>query len=420
MQKIKKFNSINKKIISTILSLLIILSFSSCKKSDSQHIDEYPVTVSGVTIQKSPEKVVVLSDSLADIILALELENKLIARTDECTQEKLATLPSIGSIQNIDLNKISSYSPDLILTDKTIENNLLEKLQTLNIPVICLEPATKRESFITLYQDLGSILAGAQTGKTLGENTANNILMTLDDINRIIPKKGVVTTACYFYDSNKKIASGDTLASMLLELSGATNIAKGSTNFNIDTTALKISNPNFIFCAENTKNDLLADSTIASLQAAQNGNTFEMDKSLMTRQGHTVVDAVTFMASKMYPEIATSNSSKSDNNETSSKQENTSQAESNSTESISEKTYENIQISNGDVSDDVLKVETRLDELNFMPTKPDNVFNEYTVRAITDFQYINGLNATGEANKETLELLFSDHAKTREEPSRVK
>lgn len=420
MQKIKKFNSINKKIISTILSLLIILSFSSCKKSDSKHIDEYPVTVSGVTIQKSPEKVVVLSDSLADIILALELENKLIARTDECTQEKLATLPSIGSIQNIDLDKISSYSPDLILADKTIENNLLEKLQTLNIPVICLEPATKRESFITLYQDLGSILAGAQTGKTLGENTANNILMTLDDINRIIPKKGVLTTACYFYDSNKKIASGDTLASMLLELSGATNIAKGSTNFNIDTTALKISNPNFIFCAENTKNDLLADSTIASLQAAQNGNTFEMDKSLMTRQGHTVVDAVTFMASKMYPEIATSNSSKSDNNETSSKQENTSQAESNSTESIAEKTYKNIQISNGDVSDDVLKVENRLDELNFMPTKPDNVFNEYTVRAITDFQYINGLNATGEANKETLELLFSDHAKTREEPSRVK
>lgn len=420
MQKIKKFNSINKKIISTILSLLIILSFSSCKKSDSKHIDEYPVTVSGVTIQKSPEKVVVLSDSLADIILALELENKLIARTDECTQEKLATLPSIGSIQNIDLDKISSYSPNLILADKTIENNLLEKLQTLNIPVICLEPATKRESFITLYQDLGSILAGSQTGKTLGENTANNILMTLDDINRIIPKKGVVTTACYFYDSNKKIASGDTLASMLLELSGATNIAKGSTNFNIDTTALKISNPNFIFCAENTKNDLLADSTIASLQAAQNGNTFEMDKSLMTRQGHTVVDAVTFMASKMYPEIATSNSSKSDNNETSSKQEDTSQAESNSTESIAEKTYENIQISNGDVNDDVLKVENRLDELNFMPTKPDNVFNEYTVRAITDFQYINGLNATGEANKETLELLFSDHAKTREEPSRVK
>lgn len=420
MQKIKKFNSINKKIISTILSLLIILSFSSCKKSDSQHIDEYPVTVSGVTIQKTPEKVVVLSDSLADIILALELENKLIARTDECTQEKLATLPSIGSIQNIDLNKISSYSPDLILADKTIENNLLEKLQTLNIPVICLEPATKRESFITLYQDLGSILAGAQTGKTLGENTANNILMTLDDINRIIPKKGVLTTACYFYDSNKKIASGDTLASMLLELSGATNIAKGSTNFNIDTTALKISNPNFIFCAENTKNDLLADSTIASLQAAQNGNTFEMDKSLMTRQGHTVVDAVTFMASKMYPEIATSNSSKPDNNETSSKQEDTSQAESNSTESIAEKTYENIQISNGDVNDDVLKVENRLDELNFMPTKPDNVFNEYTVRAITDFQYINGLNATGEVNKETLELLFSDHAKTREEPSRVK
>ena len=79
-----------------------------------------------------------------------------------------------------------------------------------------------------------------------------------------------------------------------------------------------------------------------------------------------------------------------------------------------------VHISDGEVSDNVLKVETRLDELDFMPSKPNNVFDEYTVRAITDFQYINGLDATGEANEKTLDLLFSDNAIPRGEPSRIK
>ena len=65
-------------------------------------------------------------------------------------------------------------------------------------------------------------------------------------------------------------------------------------------------------------------------------------------------------------------------------------------------------------------METRLDELDFMPSKPNGIFDEYTVRAITDFQYINGLSVTGEANEKTLELLFSDDAIPRGEPSRDK
>ena len=431
MQKSKNFDNMHKRIVSIILALTFILTFFGCKKSDSVQAHEYPVTIADVTIKKSPEKVVALSDSLADIILALGLETKLVARTDECTQEELSPLPSIGSAENINLDKILYYSPDLILIDKDLDSNISAKLQELSIPVIYLKPATGRDSFIALYKNLGSILAGAQTGNKLGEDTANHILMTLDDINRVIPQKSTVTTACYFFDSNKKIATGDTFASLLIEISGATNIAKSSTGFTIDTNILKISNPSFIFCAENAKNDLLADSTISTLNASKNGNVYEMNEHLMTRQGHTVVDAAIFMAGKMYPELASSNSSKLTNDENDSDQKNNTQVEPDSTESNVEEpqndqqqesieTNKIVHISDGEVSDNVLKVETRLDELDFMPSKPNNVFDEYTVRAITDFQYINGLDATGEANEKTLDLLFSDNAIPRGEPSRIK
>ena len=74
----------------------------------------------------------------------------------------------------------------------------------------------------------------------------------------------------------------------------------------------------------------------------------------------------------------------------------------------------------GECSDEVMILEKRLDELNYMPTEPDGEFDEYTKRAITDFQYINHLETTGEADAETLTLLFSSNAIPREDYARIK
>lgn len=74
----------------------------------------------------------------------------------------------------------------------------------------------------------------------------------------------------------------------------------------------------------------------------------------------------------------------------------------------------------GEVSVNVEILEKRLDELQYMPIEPDDEFDDYTVRAIKDFQYLNGLESTGEADAETLTLLFSGNAIPREDPARIK
>ena len=53
---------------------------------------EFPVEVAGVTISARPQKVVVLSPSLADVVLALGYETQLTAVAQECTQESLRDL----------------------------------------------------------------------------------------------------------------------------------------------------------------------------------------------------------------------------------------------------------------------------------------------------------------------------------------
>ena len=62
-----------KKLICVMLSVSLMLLATSCNflvKNDDQEQFDYPVTVGNLVFEKAPDGVVVLSDNLADIILA--------------------------------------------------------------------------------------------------------------------------------------------------------------------------------------------------------------------------------------------------------------------------------------------------------------------------------------------------------------
>ncbi|MGN0563272.1 MAG: peptidoglycan-binding protein, partial [Candidatus Heritagella sp.] len=68
---------------------LLALCFSGCSRGgtieNGANEADYPVTVNEVTLSAKPEGVAVLSDNLADVILALGYEIDLKARGEACT-----------------------------------------------------------------------------------------------------------------------------------------------------------------------------------------------------------------------------------------------------------------------------------------------------------------------------------------------
>ncbi|HBP09267.1 MAG TPA: iron ABC transporter, partial [Treponema sp.] len=65
----------------------------------------------------SPQKIVCLSPSGAEILCALDSFDKIKARTDYCDYpEKLKSLPSVGGFdgKTLSIETILSYSPDFI------------------------------------------------------------------------------------------------------------------------------------------------------------------------------------------------------------------------------------------------------------------------------------------------------------------
>ena len=157
-----------------------------------------------MTISSRPSRVVVLSPSLADVILALGCETQLAGASEGCTQSALDELEKVSADS---VEAIQALQPDLVLVDPN-SSGAQSALEEAGVTVLSVEPATDRSDFERLYSQVSSALLGGEAGYDEGIATAQDIFITLDNINRIVPKD-TITTACYLYDLDGSAVTGD-------------------------------------------------------------------------------------------------------------------------------------------------------------------------------------------------------------------
>ena len=121
-------------------------------------------------------------------------------------------------------------------------------MEEAGVTVLSVEPATDRSDFERLYSQVSSALLGGEAGYDEGIATAQDIFITLDNINRIVPKD-TITTACYLYDLDGSAVTGDMFGSTIMSYAGVTNVFESLEGGTYDFQSLEIANPNVIFCA---------------------------------------------------------------------------------------------------------------------------------------------------------------------------
>ena len=144
---------------------------------------DFPVTVNEVTIQQKPEGVAVLSDNLADVVLALNYEAVLKARTADCTQSDLEVLPIV---EPTDYAAMSGVGATLALVDELPGEEEVSAAASAGVTLLAIEPAKSREDLERLYSQVGAALQGGVTGYEKGGKTAKNAFITIDDVDALI------------------------------------------------------------------------------------------------------------------------------------------------------------------------------------------------------------------------------------------
>ena len=287
-----------KKFLCVISAAALLLSAAACSSGSE---GGYPVNIAGYSISSKPSSVVCLSDSVADILITCGYADAIKARSDECTQEELADVPSVGSKSNPNIQKIESVSPGVVFSDNTVSDEAGSKLKDDNITVMKMITAQNGDELKVLYSSLGAIMDGNEKGRANGEKKASNLLITLDDLQRLIPQSNVPITACYLYDTKGNAATANTFAGRLFEYANLVNICANYSDPRDVLNAVKRDDPKYIFCPAGVKSQILADKKFKNVSAVKNGNVFEIDSKVFERQGESMTEVLSFIIETVYP-----------------------------------------------------------------------------------------------------------------------
>lgn len=403
--------------------LIVVYSLAGCsltKKTQGREND-FPVTICGVTIASEPKRVVVLSDSIADIIIGMKETSKICGKSDECTQDSLSHIQSVGSEIDPSVDEIKTLNADLVLYDKDLSQGKINALNGINL--VKIKKASSRSELETLYNNVAKVLKGEVSGADVASTFSKGVLYSFDEILRIIPEQTVSPTLCYLFDETGKTVTEDDFASKIIEAVGAMNVAADIKDGVILASELRLANPTYIFCDKGVKEKILSNPDYQELEAVKKERVFELDSTLIRRQGESLVEAAKIFAASIYPELLEDSSPSTTRKAATGT---TTTAEPTKSKDVpTEKTSENVTtktVKQEEVPavDDIMKIQERLDELYYLHTVPNGIMDDKMRQAIKDFKYLNGMEVTDSIDQDFLNALFSSSAVVRPDPARPK
>lgn len=257
--------------------------------SDDTLVTQYPVTVTDqagreVTIESEPERLVSGYYISSSLLIALDLEEKLVgieAKADKrpiysLSAPQLIDLPNVGTAKEFDLEGCIALEPDLVILPMKLKNTA-EALEKLNIDVLYVNP--ENQELLTEMMTLIGTATNTQdkTAQLMGfeEKYEATLTETL---------AGVEAPSVYLAgNSNMLSTAGSAMyQSSMITLAGGINVASDITDaywVEIDYEQLLDWNPEYIILASDadyTVDDVLTDPNLAECLAVQNKNVYQM------------------------------------------------------------------------------------------------------------------------------------------------
>ena len=296
-------------VISVFLVVLSLALLFGChaKTPQGNYTDDLGRTVQ---IKDIPMRIISLCPSNTEMVYALGLEDRLIGVTTYCNYpEAVKDKPKVSEYSNVDIEKIVSMQPDLILADGVQhKSQVIPAIEKLNIAVlgIAAESLDKILSDITLL------------GKVSGESKAAEKLVSslqtrIQSINEKIQKANISDKPRVFFltwhDPLWTTGSG-TLIHDLMTSAGGVNIASdlnGHSQIDLETVIQR--NPQIIFVMtsmgdQNTSlNYIKSEPRFQVTDALKNNRVYSLDSDIFARTTPRTVDGLEQMANLTHPEL---------------------------------------------------------------------------------------------------------------------
>ena len=266
-------------------------------------VDDYGRTV---VVPAQPRRVVSLSPAVTEIMYALGAGNLLVGRTDFCAYPPEAeTIPSIGGISNLNIEKILSLDPDLVISGSMVGKKVTEQMDQMGTPMVCV---IEKPRFDALYDNIAAI--GRLVGREHEADSLNELLRKRVDVlvtdsfdtdthtNAVTPKVYYVVG---FGPAGNFTAGGNTFINDIIRMAGGRNIAEDVEGWSYSLEALVKEDPDYIIVRREDSAAFCGMKPYNTLGAIRKGHVIGIESGTLDLQVPRNIDAVLYLRKRMSP-----------------------------------------------------------------------------------------------------------------------
>lgn len=147
------------------------------------------------------DRIAVLSPDVADIVVALDKDNKVVGKDAFNQNPALKNVPSIGNHHNITPESVLAVKPDLVLGSYMVQPaSIYQRLQSLNVKAVNVAPREDAATFANSIKLVGKYVGQTSKANSLANSwskqmkakpaTKTRYLLSYD--GRIVAGKGTV------------------------------------------------------------------------------------------------------------------------------------------------------------------------------------------------------------------------------------
>ena len=201
-----------------------------------------------IKLDKPPEKIISLSPGITEMLFLFHAADKLIGISDYCNfPEETMYINKVGGLQNINIEKIVSLQPDVVLIGSIIPKNEVDKLEKAGIIVIAIKQEEKLEGILDALKILGKIVDNEQVADSLVRYYSGKLEEYKNDVVTAKEMQRTVYYVVSFGAGGDFTAPANTHISEIIQLAGGMNIGDALSTWNISREYLFAQNPDFIF-----------------------------------------------------------------------------------------------------------------------------------------------------------------------------
>ncbi|MBR5028247.1 MAG: ABC transporter substrate-binding protein [Bacteroidales bacterium] len=234
----------SKLLIAAIFTTFVCACSTSVTNSEHEryiYTDDYGAEVS---IPKCPKRVVSVSPAVTEIIFALGADSILVGRTDFCQYpDEAINIESIGGISNLNVEKVISLHPDLVISGSMVPQKAVEQINNAGVPLVCVIEKPQFEGLFENITAIGKLIGSSETAAHLNDSLRA-------EVNKIDIDTDMMRPTVYYVVGYGKggnfTAGGNTFINDILTRAGCRNIADNVEGWEYSLESLLLADPDYI------------------------------------------------------------------------------------------------------------------------------------------------------------------------------